>query len=1294
VNIPMTVGHYLRSMDQLTKQFTTSSYRDPRRQRLYLKDIDTPDAWADHLKETIPECVYYLNDCIESRTGGDGAILEPNEYGQMRYGKGVAPAGDLMSSLPPEMRALNMMCYIGHEGTYTPAHREMCASLGHNVMVDASEDGKGERAGSSIWFMTETKEREVVSEYFLSMLGHDIEVEKHFAQVNAWKKAPFNVWVVEQRVGDFILIPPLAPHQVWNRGTRTMKAAWNRTTVDTLELALHEALPRARMVCREEQYKCKAIVYYTLVKYYALLQRETIEEKMWKYGRIKQLLEDFKRLFALYTEILVSEMFSPKLPEEKEVEFLPFDSNVTCSYCRGNIFNRFLTCKSCIQYGPNGEEDTYDVCMDCYAMGRSCACISCLNWVEQWEWSTLVQNYEQWREIVVRFDGYFDTMRSSQPIDVARKRYGRKPIAEVCQEQLKIRPWTDITKPREPTPDMSDVEPEVDDDGRLKKRKGGKKSKLTTSGGRKVVPTKDKTHTCHICMHHDWNWKLAFCTTCSLAYCYGVLWRAFDMMPQTVMEDKEWQCPRCLKMCSCGKCRKGSTQTPYQPKGTLLGHDTKKVADYRSIESLVDFSKTNLSWLRDENADNPHESARMKKLKEKAEAEKSRVDTIDESYLEDRPQDDPSADAAADDHARQMKDIDPELRGPNPSFSAANGNGHDESAYPAIETAANGNDQYMVHGTGEDQWLDGHYDLDDYDSYNQQSASYPSRLLAPIAPMLDPEQSYPDPSHSGQNRMMGIGYYQQGSGIDRILYDPPNANGSVDDSPQRNTLSQNPNLAFSDLLDPQLQEPEKKKRKRLGGGSGDEDDVEFFASNRQKKLAKAKKSHNPDDDGDEGSLRARPMKKFPPRRSTGKPQLYTDLGEDAVPIEEDEGPSVLSHRKYKDEDGDDLDLAVKAMRHLSNPSKERPAHPGPKRRRRRTEQSGSPSTAPNTIKTPRKSAWLARKEADEAGINFPEELPKRMGRRGSEVKNEARKSASLAIEVSSGSEGGDNRAGAIDDVDMDSLFGEPIEGEKSDNTGITWRPSETDPNVQVAERDSSVGEVQQKPVPKQVSKGVEKVGNEGQDAPTPKRRGRPPKKAPNAAPLNLRTPSPPRRGPAPVKKLLSLKEKLALKGKSFKIVAAKPRQSLGEPSAPQTAKIMPTIRNPVLESPSIASPVSSNTANLAQQSSSKTSPASVSIKLSNGMSTPIEALITSKEPATRGPTVVRLMSPDSEFEEPKYEASYRSGSDCSSSDDDDASIPAVRASPKPSPQGGVSLRGRGAIRGGMKARRGRPPMVR
>ena len=1296
----MTIGHYLRSMEQLTKQFSASNYRDPKRQRLYLKDIDCPDAWADHLKETIPECVYYLNDCIESRTGGDGAIREPNEYGQMRYGKGVAPAGDLMASLPPEMRAQNMMCYIGHEGTYTAAHREMCASLGHNIMIEASEDGRGEKAGSSIWFMTETKEREVVSEYFLSMLGHDIEVEKHFAQVNAWKKAPFNVWVVDQRVGDLILIPPLAPHQVWNRGTRTIKAAWNRTTVDTLELAIHEALPRARMVCRDEQYKCKAIIYYTLVNYYDLLQRDTIEPKMWKYGRIKQLLEDFKRLFSLYQEVLVSEMFSPKLPEEGNVEMLPYDSNVTCSYCRCNIFNRFLTCKVCIQYGLNGEEDTYDVCMDCYAMGRSCACISNLSWVEQWDWSTLVANYEQWRNVVVQFDGYFDTMRSPQPLDIARKRSGKKPIAEVCQEQLKLRPFTDITKPKEPTPEMSDVEPEVDDEGRLKKRKGGKKSKQWKPGKRRPEPAKGKTQACHICCHHDYNWKLAFCTTCSLAYCYGTLWRAFDLMPQTVMEDKEWQCPRCLKMCSCGRCRKDPRQTPYQPKGTLLGHDTRKVADYRSVESLVDFSKTNLGWLRDENADNPHESGRMKKLKEKAEAEKARVETVDESFLNDGAPQNPFAGAAVDDNATGMADIDPELRDSNPFSSFTNGNGHFQSPYDLVDAAANGDDMNIANGFSEDPnlWMDGHYDLD-YDSFNQQPTSYPSRLLVPVAPILAPEQSYPDPSNIGQNRMMGIGYYQQGNSIDKILYDPPNSNGSVDDSSQPMAQRQIPNMALSDLLDPALQPPLEigKKRKKIGEtGSGDEHDLEFFASKRQKMLAKKKEAQQ--EDIDEVTYGSKPDKR-PPRRSTGKPQTYIDLGEDVVSIEEDEEPSQFSHMRRKEHGDSNLDLPAQAMSRRGKPKpKEKKPTPAKRRsmRAQPSSRSGSPPGAPNTIKTPRKSTWLARKEAEEAGVPFPEELPRRTSRtrrpRASTATNAAK--SSPAVEISSGSEGGV----ALDDSDVDSLFGEPRERPKNDE-GVTWRPSEVDPKLQIAEpRSTSVNQDDEGPVSKPIVKVVQtslQPSHDQPEKPVAKRRGRPPKKPQAAPPLDLESPSPPPTRSAPVPKLLSLKERLALKGKSFKIVAKKGPELAASTSGPPSARSTPSILRPILKSPTIASPVGWSSVNGKSQPAGDVyanSPAESS-NSKNVSFAPAPA-----PPAKKGPTVVRLVSPESDFEASGAERSEDDASRGSvpddSSDDSDASIPAVRVSPKALRRGGVSLRGRGGGRGGMTAKRGRPAAIK
>ncbi|GME28075.1 transcription factor jumonji aspartyl beta-hydroxylase [Neofusicoccum parvum] len=244
-NIPLTIAHYLKNMGLLTNQYfeKPDNYKDKNRQRIYLKDIDCPQVWHDKLREHVPSGLFYLNEST-GEIGGPGAVDGPtsNAPGGRKKGRGIARSGDLMSSLPTEMRAENLMCYIGHEGTYTPSHKEMCASLGQNIMVNASgtvgENGKPEKPGSSIWFMTETNDRHLVSEYWLSVLGHDIEVENHFAQVAAWKRAPFRT---------------------------TMKVAWNRTTVETLEMAFKEALPNARMVCRDEQYKNKAIVYYTLL---------------------------------------------------------------------------------------------------------------------------------------------------------------------------------------------------------------------------------------------------------------------------------------------------------------------------------------------------------------------------------------------------------------------------------------------------------------------------------------------------------------------------------------------------------------------------------------------------------------------------------------------------------------------------------------------------------------------------------------------------------------------------------------------------------------------------------------------------------------------------------------------------------------------------------------------------------------------------------------------------------------------------------------------------------------------
>jgi hypothetical protein len=613
-------------MSKLTDQFfdAPERYRDKTRQRIYLKDIDCPQVWQDKLKEHVPQGLFYLNDGT-GEVGGAGASDEPGG----RKGRGIARAGDLMSSLPPEMRAENLMCYIGHEGTYTPSHREMCASLGQNIMVNASgqisEDGKPERPGSSLWFMTESKDRHVVSEYWLSVLGHDIEVENHFAQLIAWKKAPFRTYVVEQRPGDFILIPPLAPHQVWNRGTRTMKIAWNRTTVETLEMAINEALPNSRVVCRDEQYKNKAIIYYTLQKYSALIKsaRAQVEtggenaEAIQRSVKVRHLQKDFKKLFDMYKTILLSEMFAPEPREHPE--FLPYDSNVTCAYCRCNIFNRFLSCKSCKNLFSSEIEEPYDVCMDCYCMGRSCGCQSGYIWMEQWKWKDLIHKYEEWRAQIIDIDGHM-TEKTPHSLQEERRYLGKKTLAQVCQEQLRLRPFVDIKNPQ-PESNSSDEEPVVDEYGNVKKA-SNKKSKQWLS----------KHKSCHFCLNKHPKWKMAFCSNCDLSYCYGTLFRAHDMMPLSVMENRNWECPHCRRVCNTGNCRRDPRQNPYEPKGTLLGHDTKKVADPRSVECLVDFGVSNLNWLREEEGSN--QNAMQRRLHQ-AEMDKLADPSLDPRYVDE-----------------------------------------------------------------------------------------------------------------------------------------------------------------------------------------------------------------------------------------------------------------------------------------------------------------------------------------------------------------------------------------------------------------------------------------------------------------------------------------------------------------------------------------------------------------------------------------------------------------------------------------------------------------------------------
>ena len=409
-------------------------------------------------------------------------------------------------------------------------------------MVHTSPSPQGVE-GLAYWFIFSARDRHRVSDYW-NTLGYNVDTEDFFASIEDLKAFSGIVYVVEQRVGDFLIIPPLATHQVYNHGGMTIKAAWNRTTVDTLELAIAETLPAYRFVCRNESYRNKAIVHQSLLDLSRFPPHTLLSSPA--------STDSFMRLFRLYTTLLIDEFIPADYfyTLRPTMEKIPQQFNVICSFCHTDIWNRFLTCRACIQLDADGDPDSYDICMECFARGRSCRDITGLEWVQQEKWSDLMLLWERCRGIYQFLGGEdIDDFNTETTIKLPRK-----TLASVCVEELFRRP-----SPRSNVP----------------------------------LPPEGLCHTCKV--RHP-TWKMVFCTKegCHRAYCFGNLFRQFDEDPFDILAKTEgYTCPVCRGICNCGACRKRKDQIGYEPKLKIGGTNAKYVADVRSVESLVSSGHTN-----------------------------------------------------------------------------------------------------------------------------------------------------------------------------------------------------------------------------------------------------------------------------------------------------------------------------------------------------------------------------------------------------------------------------------------------------------------------------------------------------------------------------------------------------------------------------------------------------------------------------------------------------------------------------------------------------------------------------
>ncbi|KAJ7172338.1 hypothetical protein C8R46DRAFT_145191 [Mycena filopes] len=317
------------------------------KERLYGKDVKCPQQWDDFLtRGVIP-----------------------------RYLAPKSPE-NLLNNLPEDkVRPETLMCYLGVGDTFTPCHKDLCASFGHNLMT-YTEDG-----GSSFWFMTATSSAYAAAEYFHTTLKQELDHETHVITLAQLAKAPFQVYILEQKLGDLVLVPPRSAHQVVNSGGMTIKTSWSRMTLGSLSLALKYELPLYRRVCRSETYKVKATVYHTLLQMIQQLSGSSSNPQnavasTSRNDNLKPTRDDLGRLIALFDLILIEE-YSPDASHMRRlVDESPDDiDTLTCDFCGADVFQSYFECSRCVddpkpaKYGAG-----LIICSGCYVEGRTCHC--------------------------------------------------------------------------------------------------------------------------------------------------------------------------------------------------------------------------------------------------------------------------------------------------------------------------------------------------------------------------------------------------------------------------------------------------------------------------------------------------------------------------------------------------------------------------------------------------------------------------------------------------------------------------------------------------------------------------------------------------------------------------------------------------------------------------------------------------------------------------------------------------------------------------------------------------------
>ncbi|KAG2157278.1 hypothetical protein DEU56DRAFT_905932 [Suillus clintonianus] len=348
--------------------------------------------WADFdlpLSELIRKLratpIYASENETERLYGKDAEC--PHEWATWLSTSGVLPSdllphgtNDYLKHLPSDVQTL--MCYLGVGDTFTPFHKDLCASSGQNLMCYT------ENGGSSFWFMTESSAASAMAEFFHKM-NEELDFETHVVTLKELGKSKLKIYIAEQNLGDLVLVPPRSCHQVINNGGITMKTSWSRMTLKGLSNSLYHELPVYHRVCRSETYKVKLNIYRAL-QYQTQMLRELQEQQTNSPHpdrssptlnlNLERVADDLHHLLELLDDVL-GEEYSPKhqhMPHVSQSDTC-HQTDITCDFCGADIFQSFFECTSCALHLPSVNDemkigDGIVVCSLCYVEGRGCNC--------------------------------------------------------------------------------------------------------------------------------------------------------------------------------------------------------------------------------------------------------------------------------------------------------------------------------------------------------------------------------------------------------------------------------------------------------------------------------------------------------------------------------------------------------------------------------------------------------------------------------------------------------------------------------------------------------------------------------------------------------------------------------------------------------------------------------------------------------------------------------------------------------------------------------------------------------